>query len=249
MSAPKGFDIMSIFNPNAAPALPPNTQQHAPVPDPAFQKNDSQDPKNNEPAKIETPLDKHKDLFKVDEKKDDGKPDPNAPLFNIDPAKMKDEVAKINFVQHPEMAEKVQAAMKGDASAMLEVINFAAQQSFMRAAQLSASTSERAARTVQERMQQELPNHVRRISSAEALSEVNPVFDHPAMKPMVDAVRAQFESKFPDAAPREIAKMVNGYLGDVSTQLTQKKDPTTDHRKVDGSNDDFVDFFGQGFSR
>lgn len=249
---PRSFDIMSVFSgqpaPAPAPAPQPAVAQHsnpATPQDPAFQKSTTEDPKTTDSQ--QTPLDKHKDLYTIDPKAP--KPaDPNAPIFSLDKEAMQKAVSSMQFTDNPVIAEKAQAALRGDAGALMEVLNAVSQNVYLQAAQLTATAGETAAKTAMDRALQELPNRVRSMSASETLAELNPAYAHPALKPLVDTARQRYESRFPEASPREIAQMVNTYMADAATQLQQankQQDPTA-HRTVDGNNSNFSDFFGFG---
>lgn len=245
-----GFDIMSIFSGQStqAPAPAPAVTQNTPKPSggdgnpDAFNQSDNQDPK------VVSPMDKHAELFKNDPKTDVPAFDPNAAIFTMDPAKMQEEVSKMDFTSQPEVAALMQKGMGGDTAAMLQAMNLVAQQSFLHAAQLTAASSERAAKTGIERVMKELPNTMRDIGASDALAEINPIFKHEAMQPVVEGIRRQYQRKHPDASSKDIAKLTASYFADVSKQLGSSSDSTkpTDHRTVAGQNDDFADFFGFG---
>lgn len=247
MNQPR-VNVMDIFNPNApnpfaAKQQQPQGQQQQ---DPAFQKTTSAtDPQD--PNVQKTALDSHADLFKVDDKNKQDQADPNAPFFTSDPEKMREAISKMNFMETPEQQQLAQQALKGDPQALMNLLNNTMQGAFGKMVQFNSAMSEQTARASMDRALSQLPAHVREMQTTEALQNVNPVFTHPAMKPMVDMIRQQYVKKNPNATAAEIAKMVNGYFQDASKQLgaPSNEDPTA-HRRVDAQGQNFAEFFGFG---
>ena len=248
------FDIMSIFSGQQPPAPPAEAPQNPPTSDPVQQAaqggDGAQAPTNQNPAEPATsdapasPLDVYNEMFKNDDKADADQVDPNAPLFEIDPEKMQAAVSKLNFVEAEGMQDLAARALNGDTQAFMEVLNTVGRQAYSRAAQLSGHLADKTARAARESSDKSIPDVVRNIMTKQHTSELNPVFKHPAMEPMVDALRTQFQRRMPDAAPSEIAGYVNKYLTDISSELSKKEtaDPT-DRRIADDRSQDFSDFF------
>jgi hypothetical protein len=255
-----GFDIMGIFSgqpaPGAqAPAPAQQQQQQSRSPEPAFAPNTSGDPDPSKqaqpaPSSQQTPLDEFIKLFENDPtKKDEPNPDsPDAPIFNIDPAKLAEETKKINFINPEELQDLASKALGGDTQAFMQVLNGVAQAAYAKSAQFSGMLSERATKTGMERLTKTLPNQVRDVQSRNELEGLNPVFKHPAVQPLVEPLRQQFQQRNPGASSKEIASMVDRYLVGISKELGMQQVPEqTDRRRADESSQDFEDFFGQNW--
>lgn len=248
------FDIMTVFTGQNPPqsAAAPQQQQQAKPQEPAFQPNQNQDPDASKqtpaaPTSQKNPLDEFSKLFEnVKKEGDDGvDPDsPDAPIFNIDPAKLQEEVSKMQFLSWDELKETASKALSGDPDALMQLLENSSRAAYAKAAQLSGVLSERASKTSMERLTKQLPSHVRNMQGSDELAGLNPVFNHPAVKPLIEPVRQQFQSKYPDSSPREIATMVQNYLKNISESLTvdDGSDPTA-RRKPDNSSQDFDSFF------
>lgn len=256
-----GFDIMNVFKglspqPQAqAPAgqqqqqAPAGQQQKPVAQEAAFQPPVNTDPNAAQQAQVapksqETPLDQFTKLFENDPNEKPDPNDPNAPIWNIDPAKLTEQASGINFVDSEQSQELAANALKGDAAALMQLINGATQKAYVQAAQLSGMLSEKATKTGIDRMTKNLPNHVREVQSRGELEGINPMFKHPAMQPLVEPIRRQVQSRNPEASPQEIAKQVNAYLREVSASLGMKptEDPTA-RRTADDASQDFESFF------
>jgi hypothetical protein len=57
-----------------------------------------------------------------------------------------------------------------------------------------------------------LPDMLRAQGSTEHLRTTNPIFENPAVKPVVDATQAQLLQKFPNASNAEITKMTQDFI-------------------------------------
>jgi len=231
MSTPgsSGFNIANIFKsspPAAAPAAPAKPMDVAnpgagagtdpsnplPAPKPA------EDPPVN-------PLDTFKDMFTITE--DDRKKapaDPFAdPLLNFDPKKFGEAATKMNFAKavNPELAQK---ALSGDANALMQVINSAAQSSFVASAQVLSGILEQAISKNNGRLNATLDSKFRNMQLGYTSPE-NPALKHPAAQPLVEAIKATIAAKNPQLSPSEVTKQAENYFGVLSESFTKAGAP------------------------
>jgi hypothetical protein len=200
--------------------VPPNTAstmeqggQHQPNP------NNAQG-QNQENKSAASPFEPYKDLWAADEVKD-GDKNKSKSYLNIDSAKLREGVSKVDFkkVIDPAMAAK---AMAGDVNSFMEVLNTVAQAAMANALQGSASFVERGLTTSEGRIFERLPSELKRHSLSDASFTENPALNHPGVRPMLQAVQAQFTAKYPDASTQEIAKMSKDYLVQMSKEIVGK---------------------------
>ena len=183
--------------PSAIPAgTPPN-----PGADPANQN------LNTAPA---SPLDQFKDLWQTNPANTAATPDLNAPVFNVDPVKLFDAAKKIDFTRSisPEIVQK---ALSGDAEAFSAAINAAVQQSYAQSSHLTTQMIEQALKQNNTKITGLLPSAFKSLQVNEGLS-ANPAFQHPAAKPIVEALQAQFTKQYPHASAADIQKYALEYL-------------------------------------
>lgn len=186
----------------------------------AFQPGTGQNPKQQTPTEPPSPLDEFKDLFTMEESKEgEEKYDPDAPLFALDPAKLKDLSGQQKFYDAESMAELATKATSGDSQALMQMMNIVAQNAFQKAAEFSTTVANRTASTAMERGSKNLPSQVKNLLSRDALDGLNPAFNHPSLAPMVHAVKDQITAKYPEASPKQIADLTNRYLTNAAAQL------------------------------
>jgi hypothetical protein len=169
---------------------------------------------------IGSPLDQYADLWKTDP---NAAPTGNpANLFNVDPAKLQEAASKTDFthVVTPELRQKLQAGGDDAMSATLEVINKVAQANFAQSALATTKIVEQALTKYQEANDARISGMIKQQTVSENLRGENPIFNNPAISPLVSAMEQQLTSKFPGASAAEITKMAKDYIAGVATAFT-----------------------------
>lgn len=214
----------------ANPVAPAQAQTQTPNPTQpaAFQPSQTVAPAPQQPA---SPLDNHANLFKMaDVKPEDRKLTLDDPYIDINPTTLNAEVAKLTFTD-PTMSEQINAITGGNAAAseaLLNLLNTFGRQVYGRGAQLSASLTDQATRQGVKRLSGEIPNAIRSNLTNERIGDLNPAFKHEALSPMVNALKSQFETQYPNATSQEIASMTQGYLNDVAKVLNPQTGAAVD---------------------
>lgn len=165
-----------------------------------------------------TPLDQIGELFKIDPKEQAPANPFAAPLLNNDPAKIAEAAKKVNLVGSipPELLTK---AMSGqDPEAFLQVLNMTAQQTLATSAQLSTASIEHAAAANNQRIEQVLPDRIKKIQLEGMVSD-NPALQHPASQPFLQLVRSQIQLKEPGLSAQEINNRAEAALTGFASQL------------------------------
>ncbi len=217
-----------------------NTQQVAAVPAVPGNGNNSQPPGNNQPtgkpgSSMEpnngnnnnpgdpnaqpgntgannSPLDAFAGLWKNDPKAVDPNADPfAAPLFNMDPTKVREAAGNIDFLsQVPQ--ELMAKAMSGqDPQAFMQVINSVAQNALATSLQLGTATMEQAGTRIGQRFNSALPGRMKSFQ-VQNMASKNPVLSHPAVQPVLQSVREQIQRQNPDLSPQQIQEMAENYF-------------------------------------
>lgn len=215
----------------AAPAnTPPINMNQNPTGQPASLQQNPANPAANPAQMIDgqnaaaNPLDSFATMFKP-------KPvDPNAPkaptlqdplLGPLDPTAFRQQINQANFAASIPQ-DTIQKAMSGDAQAFSDAINSAAREAFAAAAQLSHGLVEHGARTAAERLNGSLDSRIRNIqiknqnTSHEALS-------HPAVAPMLSAVKMQIAQSNPQLSPEAVQQQAEQYFTQMADVLTAPK--------------------------
>lgn len=185
----------------------PNTQQNGDVT--AFQHSNTQDP-NAEP---QSPLDKFNELFTIDPNKEKDKPQEPGKFFNVKKEELESTVRGLDFIPNDEAGKELLAKVQsGDMSALPSLLNMVVQNSYLQQTDLSRNLMEMLGSQVMQRMESTLPEKLRSYSSKTELANSNQMFKHAGARPMIEAISSQFQQKFPDASPKEIASMTDEYL-------------------------------------
>jgi len=171
----------------------------------------------------ESPLDKFAEVFKIDDKSGDGE----APIFNIDPVKLTEQAQKTNFVNSipPEaLAEMAKGGEEG-VKAALGIINNVAQSGYAQSTLVSARLVEHALKQQREQFENVvIPQMMRQLNAQQNLADTNPALSHPAIAPVVAAVRDQLARQHPDATPKEISAMAQDFMTAFATAVNPPKD-------------------------
>lgn len=196
----------SPANPGAAPGMMMNT------------------PATQAAGGPQNPMDSFVDMFKA-------RPvDPKAPkvptmsdpyLGPMDPTAFKAQVAQANFTSAIPQ-ETMQKAMAGDAAAFAEAINAASREAFAAAAQLSHGLVEHGARTAAERVNGSLDSRIRNFQ-IRSQNTGNEALAHPAVAPMLNAVKVQIAQSNPNLSPEAVQTQAEQYFTQMADVLVAPK--------------------------
>lgn len=225
------MSVMSIFqnlmNSGAAPAAPAAPAATAApsggpgngtVPNPA--NSGTTTPNSADPAALragktgegESPLANFNELWKIDDKNKQGEIS-LSPTFNIEPAKLAEAAKTLDFakVVSPEVMAK---ALGGDSASLAAALNAVTQAAYTHSAVSTAKIVEAALAKQAQQFQQFLPNEVRRLQVSEQVRSDNPIFNNPAVAPMLDMLKDQLTAKFPAAPAAEISAQAQQFLSE-----------------------------------
>jgi len=185
--------------PDTKPVQTPGTAPNGVVPD-------------NVPETEKNPLDQFNTLW-------DTNPDAPAPAGEftpevLDQTKLQEVISKTDMtsVLTPELQAKINAGGEEAQGAMIEALNLVAQQTLMQSTTVANKMMENNSTKLMEAMMAKLPDLVKAQSVNNTLVEQNPIFSNPAVKPIMDASKAQLQTKFPNATPAELTKMAQDYI-------------------------------------
>lgn len=160
----------------------------------------------------DSPLDPFKTLW------EDVPIDPNAPVETAPVELTAEAVQKVmegaNFV--PQITDDQRAAIvaggEGAQEAFNAALNSVAQQVMTQATLVGNKLSERQIQVAIDKHMATIPELLRKQGSTEHLRTTNPIFENPAVKPIIDATQAQLLQKFPQASHAEITKMTQDFI-------------------------------------
>lgn len=171
-----------------------------------------------------SPLDSFTDFFKPKPR------DPNAQqaptlrdpyLAPLDPATFKQQVSQADFAASIPQ-ETIAKATSGDPAAFAEAINHAAREAFAAAAQLSHGLAEQAARTGLERLDGSLDGRIKNYQ-LRTQNTTNEALAHPAVAPMLNAVKMQIAQSNPNLSPAEVQHQAEQYFDQMAGVLQGSK--------------------------
>jgi hypothetical protein len=165
-----------------------------------------------EPVTPELPLDQFKTLW-------DAVPtDPNSPSPDT-PVELKAEdiqkaVANANFTQAitPEQLTAISAGGEEAQKAFGEAMNLVAQQVMVQATLVGSKITDNAVAKALEAERAKIPQMLRDQATTAHLTDTNPIFDNPAIKPIIEQTKAQLLAKNPSATPEQITQMTQDFI-------------------------------------
>lgn len=139
-------------------------------------------------------------------------------------------LANSNFLQsvNPDLLAK---AAGGDAAAFSDVINQGLRNVMTQSVLASHGLVEAGARSHGASLQDRLPSMVRSSNVSDSLQS-NPLYNNPAVRPVIDNVRQQLEAKHPTASAKEIATLTDSYFSDLVSAMGGSKTAATPHMSI-----------------
>ena len=215
--------IMNVFAPTpeqapVAPAAPANAggdlQQAAPNVDQAA--NTAPNgvvPEQITPAEAtpNSPLDEFKELWQNTPKDSENTPNQPVPLSADAVQKA---VAKTNFSQaiNAETMAAITAGGEGATEAFANAMNQVAQQVMVQATMVGSKLTEKTVADAMAAQAASLPELVRSQQVTSHLADTNPLFNDPAVKPVIEATQARLQLKYPTATPAQITEMTQNFI-------------------------------------
>lgn len=200
---------------------------------------------NNPPAPPaggpQNPMDAFSDIFKprpVDPKAVKQPTISDPMLAPLDAVKFKEQVAATNFASNIP-PETIQKAISGDATAFADAINTAAREAFAAAAQLSHGLVEHGSRTAAERVNGSLDSRIRNFQ-IRSQNTSNEALTHPAVAPMLNAVKIQIAQANPTLTPDAVQQQAEQYFTQMSEVLTAPKQAAAANNAAKPKEGDFA---------
>lgn len=190
-----------------------------------------------------SPLDAFTDFFKPKQV------DPNAPkaptladpyLGSLDPTKFKEQVNQANFAANIP-AETIQKAITGDAQAFADAINMAAREAFAASAQLSHGLVEQGVRAGADRVSGSMDSRFRNFQ-IKGQNTSNEALNHPAVAPMLNAVKMQIASSNPNLSAADVQAQAEQYFTQMANVLAPNKQDSQAGSGAQKSGTDFSSY-------
>jgi hypothetical protein len=187
-------------------AMPNSAQQNNTIP------NSNTTVPNNGMENNQSPLAEYGDIWQTKSNENNSKD------FAINQEKLTEMASKMNFMGGVTPEQLAAVGNGGDeaVNAITEILNKVGQTSFARALEASSHLTNTALRTSNDSLQTELPKLVRNVSVSNNLRAENPMFNDPAVAPLLGAVEQQLANKYPDATAEEVTAHARKYLEQVA---------------------------------
>lgn len=145
------------------------------------------------------------------------KPVAHSVAMTFDKGKVSAAVQHIDYMKELP-AELIAKATSGDTAAMMEVINRTGQTALTNATQVTTDIVNQALdRQAEHYRTTVIPDVLRGNAVRTAIRADNPIFEHPAVKPMLSMAENQLIAKHPQATPAEITAMAK----DMTSEFAQ----------------------------
>ena len=212
----------TTITPNTAPAAAPSTPGNIPPStDPATQQTQqtdanglipSQQPAPGTGNKNDSPLDQFSKLWE-DVPNKDADPTVVTPT-QLNPEDLQKVMGKVDFsgAISAENVAAINAGGEGAAAAFTDAMTKVAQQVMVQSTLVSNKLTEKAVAQAIEATEAKIPSLLRSQATASHLKDSNPLFNDPAIAPIIDATRDQLQTKFPNDTPAETTQKLNDYI-------------------------------------
>lgn len=201
------------------PAPQPAPQQPNPAPEGAAANptipNDANTPHQTgeQGEQIQSPLDNYKDLWD-----NFGKQGDDGAMLTFDRDKLGEIANKMNFANsiNDEQLQSINAGGEQATKAMLEIMNTIARNAYMNSTETTTHLLNNALKNSKEDIFSKLPEHIKRMNVSDSLTKENPMFNNPAVKPILSALETQLTAKYPNASADEITNHAKQYLSSLA---------------------------------
>jgi hypothetical protein len=213
--------VQTNSNGSAGPAGAQAAGPANPAANPQTMQNTTAQPAASGPV---NPLDAYSNLFtpKPQDPKAQKVPTMADPILGtLDPVAFRQQVATANFASNIPQ-EQMQKALGGDVQAFSDVINSAAREAFAAAAQLSHGLIEQGVRTGAERLNSGLDSRIRNFQ-VKSQNTSNEALNHPAVAPMLNAVKMQIASSNPNLSADQVQQQAEQYFSQMAEVLVAPK--------------------------
>lgn len=150
-------------------------------------------------------------------------------IYNFDPKKITDSARKLDFTSgmNPETITK---ALGGDPQAFMDAINHAAQTAFAAATLNTGKLINDGHTTNNQRFASTLPTQIKRVQLSQTETS-NPILQHAAAQPLVEALKAMAFAKDPNANPADVTRSVEALLVGLGTAIAAETPEAVGTRK------------------
>lgn len=193
----------SLFKPAATPT--PAAAAPTPAPTPAAT------PLPEVPV---SPLDSFNKLWETAPVDANAPPEPGKLFSSADPVKMLASARKVDFAKAipQELLAKMAAGGADSITAFQAALNEVGQRAYAQATLAATQIADASIKNYSDGSASRLPSLIKQHSVAETIRNSNPLLQHPAAAPILDALQSQLTVKYPQASVKEIEAFASEYL-------------------------------------
>ena len=149
------------------------------------------------------------------------------PLFNVDPTKMRESASRLDFTKviTPELQTRINAGGTDALAASMEAMNKMSQATYAESALATTSIVTAAVEKTKQEFLAALPDIIKGQSANELLRNTNPVFENPAIAPVLQSLEARIRAKNPTMSATTIADTAKQYFLDMSATVQDALNP------------------------
>lgn len=197
------------------------------------------DPTNPTIPPQKDPLEQFKNLWENEQNPQQQQETQFSVYSQLDPKKVFESAGRANFtnVVTPELMQAAQQGGEAGVAAMVTAMNAVAQQVFAQSTLATTKLIDNALGKNRDHIIGELPKHITKNLVTNELRTSNPLFNNPAVSPVISALESQFVTKFPNASPSEITKMAQQYILNLGDLFSPKQQPATGPQDNKGQED------------
>jgi len=172
------------------------------------------DPNKNPDGSPKSPMAEFHDLFKLPVVDEKNPPKKSALDFDLDPQKMMEAAGKVDFasVLPAELMAKIKAGGEEAVAANILAMNLIAQKTYGQSAVAAAAITKEALKAARSEFASEIPAMLKALNLDAGLRDKNPLFEDPAVAPIIEGLKANILEKHPDATPQQLQQMAEKYV-------------------------------------
>lgn len=146
-------------------------------------------------------------------------------LPKVDPGKFKEALSKLDFTKNitPEITAAINAGGDGAWPAVQQMLNSSLREVVAMNFSTAQKLFESGIGTAKDRFNKDVDGRVKSVMVDNALTSSNPIMRDPAFTPIVDAIKTQFQTKYPKATPAQIEAGVNNYFNSAVDKITASR--------------------------
>lgn len=170
-------------------------------------------------GQAQSPLDAYKDLWQT-------KPDEkgNGQVLNFNKEKLREVSNQMDFTESvtPENMKALTEGGEGAVKALADILNTIGRNTYNNSVETTSHLINNALGITTKNIESNIPGYIKKATVSNNLRSENPMFNNPAVAPMLSAIETQLAAKYPDASAEEITTHAKQYLTQFAEVIAPK---------------------------